>query len=335
MKAAVYRDYGPPEVLHLDEVEQPAPKDNEILLRNRATSVNYGDLLARDFKHVPLSRFHMPGLFWLLARAQFGFGTPSNPILGSEFAGEVEAVGSAVQRFKAGDEVFGYLGQGMRGYAEYVCAPEDGEVALKPSNLSFLEAAVVPYGASTAFKLLKKVNVQSGQRVLINGASGNIGSFALQLAKAAGAQVTGVCSTPRVEFVQSLGADAVVDYTQEDFTERGETYDLVFDVLGRSSFARCKRVLESNGRYLRASFKTPHLLQMLWTAMAGNKKIICALAPEKPAVLGEIKSLIEAGKIKAVVDKSFPLDQAAEAHRYVESGHKQGFVALSLDDGGA
>jgi len=330
MKAIVYTEYGSPDVLHLAEVAKPAPKDNEVLIRIHATPVNFGDLLARNFKSVTPRQFNMPFFFWLPARLAFGFRKPKKNILGSEFAGEVEAVGAAVTRFKPGDQVFGYRGQSMGAYAEYVCMPEDGVLAIKPANMTYAEAAAVPYGALTALSLLRKVNVQSGQQVLINGASGGIGSAAVQLAKYFGAEVTGVCGTPRLEFVKALGADKVIDYTQQDFTRNGATYDLIFDILGKSSFARGKHSLRPNGRYLLASFKLKQLVQMLWTKIAGNQKVICALSSEKAKDLTFIKELIEAGKYKAIIDKRYPLAQTAEAHRYVESGQKQGSVVICV-----
>jgi len=330
MKAIVYTEYGPPDVLHLKEVTKPAPKDNEVLIRIHATTVNFGDLLARNFKSVTPRQFNMPFFFWLPARLAFGLNKPRQPILGSEFAGEVEAVGAAVTRFKKGDQVFGYVGEGMGAYAEYRCMPEDGCVALKPANLSYAEAAVIPYGSIMALSLLRKAKIQSGQKVLINGASGGIGSAAVQLARYFGAEVTGVCSTPRLEFVKALGADHVIDYTQEDFTQSGETYDLIFDILGKSSFSRCKKSLKSKGIQLFASFKLKQLLQMPWTSLIGDKKVICALAPGSLADLISVKELVEAGKIKAIIDRCYPLEQAAEAHRYVEQGHKQGQVVITV-----
>jgi NADPH:quinone reductase-like Zn-dependent oxidoreductase len=330
MKAIVYTKYGSPDVLHFTEVAKPAPKDNEVLIRIHATPVNFGDLLARNFKSVTPRQFNMPFFFWLPARLAFGIRKPKKNILGSEFAGEVEAVGAAVTRFKPGDQVFGYRGQSMGAYAEYLCMPEDGVLAIKPANMTYAEAAAVPYGALTALSLLRKVNVQSGQQVLINGASGGIGSAAVQLAKYFGAEVTGVCSTPRLEFVKALGADKVIDYTQQDFTRNGATYDLIFDILGKSSLARGKHSLKPNGRYLFASFKLKQLVQMLWTKIAGNQKVICALSSEKAADLTFIKELIEAGKYKAIIDKRYPLAQTAEAHRYVESGQKQGSAVICV-----
>ena len=278
MKAIILTEFGPPDVLQLKEVEKPTPEDNEILIRIYATSVNYGDIVARNFRELSPREFNMPFPFWLLARIVFGLRKPRIAILGSEFAGEIESVGKDVKLFREGDQVFGYRGQSMGADAEYLCMPEDGEVAIKPTNMTYEEAAVVPYGAITALNLLRKVDIQSGQKVLINGASGSIGSAAVQLAKYYGAEVTGVCSTPRLEFVKSLGADRAIDYTKDDFTQSGETYDLIFDILGRSSFSRCKSSLTQNGRYLMASFKMGDLVQMLWTSLAGSKKAICALA---------------------------------------------------------
>ena len=218
----------------------------------------------------------------------------------------------------------------MGAYAEYRCMPEDGCVAIKPANLSYAEAAVIPYGAIMALSLLRKAKIQPGQKVLINGASGGIGSAAVQLAKHFGAEVTGVCGTPRLEFVKALGAGHVIDYTQEDFTQNGETYDVIFDILGKSSFARCKDSLKPNGILLFASFKLKQLLQMLWTSKIGSQKVICALAPGSREDLMTIKELVEAGTIRAIIDKCYPLEQTAEAHRYVEEGHKQGNVVITV-----
>ena len=265
MKAIVYTEFGPPEVLHLAERPQPVPKDSEVLVRVHATPVAYGDLLARNFKDVTSREFNMPLPLLFPMRLVFGLRKPKVTILGSEFAGEVEAVGSAVTRFKPGDQVMGYLGQRMGAYAEYVCMAEDGSLAMKPAIMSYAEAAAVPYGAIMATSLLQRAHIQPGQKVLINGASGGIGSAAVQLAKHYGAEVTGVCGAPRMAYVSSLGADHVIDYAMEDFTQNGETYDLIFDVLGKSSFAQCKGSLKPNGVYLLASFKTKALLQMLWT----------------------------------------------------------------------
>lgn len=331
MKAIVCTEYGGPQVLQLHEIEKPVAKNNEILIRIHAASVNFGDRMARNFKAITARQFNMPFLFWLMTKISFGLRQPKITVLGSEFAGEIEAAGRDVKRFKPGDQVFGYPGLSFGAYAEYLCLPEDGVLAIKPANMTYEEAAVAPYGAIMALNLLRRVNIQPGQKVLVNGASGGIGSAALQLAKYFGAEVTGVCAAPRVEFVKSLGADKVIDYTKEDFTQNGETYDLIFDILGKSSFSRCKSSLKPNGIHLFASFKLKQLLQMLWTSMSGGRKVICALAPGSVEDLNSIKELIEAGKIKAIIDRCYPMEQAAEAHRYVEEGHKKGNVVISMD----
>ncbi len=334
MKAIVYTEYGPPDVLHVQDVVTPTPSENEILVRVHAAPVNFGDLLARDFASVSPGEFNMPALLWLPSRLVFGWNKPKKMILGSEFSGEVEAIGSAVTRFKPGDTVYGYTGQAMGAYAEYLCIAEDKAIAHKPANMTHAEAATVPYGAIMARNLLEKANLQPGQKVLINGASGSIGAAAVQLAKHAGAEVTGVCSTRRLAYVKALGADKVIDYTVEEFTGNGETYDLIFDVLGRSSFSKCANSLKPGGIYLLASFKTNALMQMMRTSLVGDKKVICALASEQPGDLDFIRELIEAGQYKAIVDKCFPLDEAAAAHRYVEDGLKQGAVVIGVAPAG-
>lgn len=331
MKAVVYTEYGSPDVLQLKEVEKPTPQANEILIKVHATPVNFGDTIARKLGKAQGKDFHMPRLFLLFARIEFGFRKPKKGILGSEFAGVVEAVGKDVTKFKVGDPVFGYLGMKMGANAEYLCIPEEGMVAHKPANVTYEEAAAIPGGALTALTLLRKVNIQSGQKVLINGASGSIGSYALQLAKYFGAEVTGVCGTPRVAMVKALGADKVIDYTKEDFTtsQNGESYDLIVDVLGKSSFGRCKRVLKPNGRLLYVSFRMKQVFQMLWTSRFGNRKVICALSNETPEDLAFITELVAAGKLKAIIDRCYPLEQTADAHRYVENGHKTGVVVIT------
>ncbi len=331
MKAIVWTQYGPPDVLRLEEVAKPAPQDNEILIRIHATTITVGDIWARNFKEITVREFSMPAFLWLPSRLYFGLSKPRLKILGAEFAGEVEAVGKKVTKFSRGDQVFGYRGQNMGANAEYLCMREDAPVAPMPVNMTYEQAAGVPYGAMTALNLLRKADIRPGQKILINGASGGIGSAAVQLAKTHfGAEVTGVCSTPKVEFVKALGADKVIDYTKEDFTQSGETYDVIFDILGKSSFSRCRGSLTQNGRYLLASFKTRQLFQMLWTSLRGGKKVICAMAPTSAKDLHFIRELVEAGKFTAIIDKRFPLAQTAEAHRYVEAGHKKGTVVITL-----
>lgn len=333
MKAIVYTEYGPPEVLQLCEVEKPTPKDDEILIRVHATPVNYGDITARNFGNIPPREFNMPALLWLPARMYFGLRRPRVKVLGSEFSGEVEAVGKDVTTFNEGDQVFGYLGQRMGANAEYLCMPENGMVAPKPANMTYEQASAVAYGGIMASSLLRKADIQNGHEVLINGASGGIGSVAVQLAKHYGARVTGVCSTPRLDYVRALGADRVIDYTKEDFTQGDETYDVIFDILGRSSFSRCKDSLTQNGRYLLASFKADKLLQMVRTSIVGSKKVICAMAEERPEDLVFLNELVEAGKIKTIIDRSYPLEQTAEAHKYVEQGRKRGNVIITVGHG--
>jgi NADPH:quinone reductase-like Zn-dependent oxidoreductase len=330
MKAIVYSEYGAPEVLRLKDVENPVPKTNEIRIRVRATSITIGDLWARNFKAISPREFSMPLPLWIPSRMYFGLTKPRISILGSEFAGEVESVGRDVKRFNKGDQVFGYRGQSMGANAEYLCLPQDGTVALKPANMTYEEAAAVPYGALTALSLLRKVNLQPGQKVLVIGASGRIGSAAVQLAKYFGAEVTGICSSPGLDFVKSLGADKSIDYTKEDFTQNGETYDLIFDVMRKSSFSQCRDSLKPNGIYLLASFKMKQLFQMLWTSMRGGRKVVCALSSENARDLDFIKELIEMGKVKSIIDKSYPLERIAEAHRHAETGGKRGNVVITV-----
>jgi NADPH:quinone reductase-like Zn-dependent oxidoreductase len=331
MKAIVLKEYGPPEALELKEVDKPEPKDDEVRIRIHATSVNFGDSIARNFKAISPRKFHMPFLFWLIGRTYFGFTKPKIKILGSEFAGKIDEVGSAVDRFKVGDEVFGYRGPLMGAYAEYLRMPAGGVIALKPANMTFEEAAAIPYGAIMALNLLKKIDLRPEQRLLVVGASGGIGPAVVQLAKHQfGAWVTGVCSTARMDYVRALGADRAIDYTKEDFSASPDRYDFIVDILGLSSTAKCKRVLEPKGRLLFVSFKMKQVFQMLVTSMFGGKKVICALFSEKAEDLERVKELIEEGKLKSIVDKTFPLEQAAEAHRYVDGGQKKGAVVITV-----
>jgi NADPH:quinone reductase-like Zn-dependent oxidoreductase len=331
MRAIIYTEYGPPEVMHIQEVEKPLPKDNEVLIRNHAVSVNYGDLIARNFKNISTGEFNMPYLFWVLARFGFGLNKPKRKILGNTFAGEIEATGKDVKQFREGEQVFGYTGEKMGTYAGYLCMPENGIIAARPSNITYEEASVMPYGMIMALNLLKKAGIQEEQKVLIIGASGGIGSAAVQLAKHYfGAEVTGVCGTQRVEFVKKLGADKVIDYTKENITQVEDKYDIIFDILGKGSFSQYKKMLNETGICLYASFKSKKLLQMVWTSIKGGKKVICALAIPTTEDLIFVKKLIEEGKIISIIDRCFPLANTAEAHKYIESGSIRGNVVIKI-----
>jgi NADPH:quinone reductase-like Zn-dependent oxidoreductase len=325
MKAIVYTEYGPPDVLRLREVAKPVPRDNEVLIKVHAATVTTGDCNIRGFSFVP------PGMGFV-PRLLFGIRRPKNPIPGTELAGEVEAVGRDVTLFKKGGRVFGIGSERLGAYAEYACRPESGALAVMPANLTYAEAAAVPGGAGTALYFLRDLGkIRNGQRVLVNGASGGVGTYAVQIAKYYGAEVTGVCSTGNVELVKSLGADRVIDYTREDFTERGETYDLIVDtVCGRVSYPRCKGSLKPNGIYLAVAGGLPEAVHMLWTSLTGGRKVVIGSAPEGKADLLFLKELVETGKIKPVIDRCYPLEQTAEAHRYVDQGHKKGNVVITV-----
>jgi NADPH:quinone reductase-like Zn-dependent oxidoreductase len=317
MKAIVCTRYGPPDVLQLKEVEKPTPKDNEVLIRVHATTVTSGDVWIRS------STFSW--WFFIPGRIMYGIRKPRKTIPGNELAGEIESVGKDVKLFKKDDQVFGiYWGTSFGGaYAEYICLPEDG-VAIKPTNLTYEEAATVPIGGLTAVHLLRKGNVQSGQQVLIFGASGSVGTYAVQLAKHFGAEVTGVCSTANIEMVKSLGADKVIDYKEEDFTKRGKTYDIIFDAVRKTSFSRCKSSLKKKGTYITVDWP---LMTALWTSIVSSKKVVFGIA-NRIEDLTFLRELIEAGQLRSVIDRRYPLAQASDAHRYVEKGHKKGNVVI-------
>ncbi len=324
MKAILHTAYGPPDELQLKEIETPVPKDNEVLIRIHATTVTTSDCNMRNLTFVPK-------LFFLPMRMQFGLLKPSNHILGFDLAGEVEAVGKDVTRFREGDQVFGTTEPAFGAHAEYVCLPEDAVLTAKPANMTFEEAATIPVIANTALHFVRDLgNVQAGQSVLIIGASGGIGTFAVQLAKYYGAEVTGVCSTTNIDLVKSLGADKVIDYTQQDFTESGETYDVIFDAVGKSSFGRCKSSLRENGVYLNTLPQATVLFQTLWTSKVGTKRVKMEGAPARLDNLIVLKELIEAGHLGTVIDRRYPLEQIAEAFRYVEKGHKKGNVVITV-----
>jgi NADPH:quinone reductase-like Zn-dependent oxidoreductase len=307
MKAIVCTKYGPPEVLQLQEVEKPTPKNNEVLIKIFATAVTASDCIIRGFK-VPIA-------LWLPMSLAVGFMKPRQPILGIVFAGETESVGRDVKSFKKGDQVFGWdLFPGFGAYAEYKCMSEEGMLAIKPTNMNYEEAAAIPYGGLLSLHFLKKGNIQSGQKILIYGASGANGTSAVQLARSFGAKVTGVCSTANLELVKSLGADTVIDYTKEDFANRGELYDFIFDAVGKrksSTFKlQCKKARTPNGKYISVDDGSPKV---------------------SVEDLNLLKELVEAGKLKPVIDRHYPLEQIAEAHRYVDEGHKKGNVVITLE----
>jgi NADPH:quinone reductase-like Zn-dependent oxidoreductase len=331
MKASVFSEYGPPEVLHIAEVPTPTPGDGDVLVRVHAASVGFGDTLVRNFKAVSPRQFHMPFLFWLIGRFQFGFRRPRVHVLGSDFAGQVSAVGPAVTRFKVGDRVFGFRGPRMGAYAEYLCLPDDGVMVAMPENLSYEQAATIPNGAIIALGMLRKISLQRDQRVLVIGASGGIGSVVVQLAVSKfGAHVTGVCGPSSLDYVRSLGADQVIDYTEQDYLAADETYDVIVDVLGKSAFADCKRMLAPGGQLVYISFKMRQIGQMLWTSATRARRVRCVLINEHTEDLEMIGEFVESGMLQARVDKAFPLERAADAHRYAQSDARGGPVVITV-----
>jgi NADPH:quinone reductase-like Zn-dependent oxidoreductase len=328
MKAIVWTKYGPPDVLELREVEKPTPKDNEVLIRIDATTVTAGDCEMRSLK--------FPIYLSLAMRLWRGLLKPrENSILGTELAGEIEAIGKDVERFKEGDQVFGSAGLEFGANAEYISLPEEagemaGGLAIKPANMTYEEAATVPFGGRDALHFLRKGNIRSGQKILINGAGGSIGTYAVQLAKYFGAEVTAVDIGVKLDILCSIGADQVIDYTQEDFTKMAEIYDIIFDVVGTISLSRSGRALKQNGTYLLAN-PTSQMVRGLWTRMTSSKKVVMQTSSPTIEDLVFLRELIEAGKIKSVIDRTYPLEQIVEAHRYVEKGGKKGNLVITVE----
>jgi NADPH:quinone reductase-like Zn-dependent oxidoreductase len=327
MKAILWTAYGPPDVLQLGEVEKPSPRENEVLIRIRATTAFAGDCEMRSLK--------IPVLYRLPMRLYVGLRRPKRiTILGQELAGEVESVGKDVKRFREGDPVFGTTGFQLGAYAEYICLPEGpeaGALAIKPSNLSFAQAAAVPVGGLEALYFLRQANIQRGQRVLINGAGGSIGTIAVQLARDLGAEVTAVDGTGKLEMLRSIGADHVIDYSREDFTRRGQVYDVIFDVVGKSPFSGSLHSLKQEGIYLLGNAGLSQMLRGSWASRKGGRKVILGTASHKVEDLVSLKELIEAGRIHPVIDRSYPLEKMAEAHAYVDKGEKKGNVVITVD----
>jgi NADPH:quinone reductase-like Zn-dependent oxidoreductase len=324
MRAIVYERYGPPEVLQLKKVEKPTPKDNEVLIKIHATTVTSGDWRVRSLI--------VPTGFKLIIRLVFGVFKPKQPILGSELAGVIESIGKDVHKFQIGDQVFAFSDAAMGCYAEYKCMPEDGAIALKPANLSYEEAAALSFGGTTALDFLRRGKLQIGEKVLVNGASGGVGTAAVQLAKHFGAEVTAVCSAANIELVRSLGANRVIDYTQEDFTQNGELYDVIIDTTGTAPFSRSKVSLQQKGRLLMVLAGLPDMLQTLWILMTSSKKVVAGPVASGAADLRFLAELAAAGEFKPVIDRCYPFEQMVEAHRYVDTGRKKGNVVVTLED---
>lgn len=323
MKAIVYERYGPPEVLQLREVEKPAPMNNEVLIKIYATTVTSGDWRVRSL--------NVPTGFRLIIRLVFGISRPKQPVLGTELAGVVESIGKDVSKFKVGDSVFAFSDATMGCHAEYKCMPENGAMALKPANLTYDEAAALSFGGMTALDFFNRAKLQRGERVLINGASGAVGTAAAQLARHFGADVTGVCSTANVELVRSLGVSHVIDYTKEDFTQNGEAYDIIVDTVGTAPPSRSKASLKEGGRLLMVLAGLPDMLQIPWMSMTSSKKAIAGPTATRKEDLHFLAKLAETGAFKPVIDRCYPFEQIAEAHRYVDTGRKKGNVVITLE----
>jgi NADPH:quinone reductase-like Zn-dependent oxidoreductase len=322
MKAIVYERYGAPDVLELKEIPKPTPKEDEVLIKVHATTVTSGDWRARTLE--------APKGFGLMTRLVFGVSKPRNPILGMEFAGEIESIGKAVSKFRVNDQVFADGGFGMGCYVEYKCLRQDAALAHKPANLSYEEAAAIPFGGTTALIFLRRAKVKNGDKVLVNGASGGVGTAAVQLAKHFGAEVTGVSSTENLALVQSIGADNAIDYTREDFTENGELYDVIVDTVGTAPFSRSKGSLKEGGRLLQVLGTLPDLLKAPWLSMTSGKKVIAGPVSGSAEDLRFLAALAEKGQYKPVIDRRYPFERIVDAHRYVDTGRKKGNVVVTV-----
>lgn len=325
MKAIIYRQYGKPGVLKVRQLKKPVPKDNEVLVQVRATSVTTGDQKMRSLD--------LPRGFGLIGRIVFGILAPRRQILGTEFAGRIVATGQHVTRFNIGDDIFAYPGAGLGGYAEFATIAEDQAIALKPDQLSYKEAVALSFGAATALNFLRdKGGIQNGDNVLIVGASGGVGTAAVQIAKHFGAYVSGVCSTANMDLVHSIGADNVLDYTREDFSQSEDKYDIILDTTGTVTYQKAQKALRPGGRFLMVSGDLPQLISMLLASKADGKKGIAGYAPERAEELAFIANLVHAGQYRPVIDRCYPFEQIQEAHAYVDTGRKKGNVVISLED---
>ena len=324
MKAIVYEKYGPPDVFKVKDIEKPKPKNNEVLIKVHAAEVTKADCEMRSFN------FQVKW-FWLPLRVALGLIKPRKQILGGYFSGEVESIGNDVLKFKKGDQIFGTTNLRLGAYSEYMCLPASYTLVSKPHNITFEEAAAVPLGGLNALHFLRKANIQNGERVLVNGAGGSIGTFGVQIAKAMGAEVTAVDSTIKEEMLRRIGADHFLDYTKEDFTKSGQTYDVIFSMVAKSSYSECVKVLNRNGRYLMANPRISDMLKSFLTSKFTDKKAIFVFAGEKEEELLALKEMIEDGKIKSIVDKIYSFEQAAEAHLRVETEQRLGTVVISVD----
>lgn len=323
MKAVIWTAYGSTDVLKIQEVEKPIPKDDEILIKTHATTVNAGDCEMRDFKITPL--------FWIPVRFMFGLFKPKLKIMGQEFSGEVVEAGKEVKRFKVGDKIFGATDMRMGAYAQYVCLPSRFPIAQIPSNMDFEEATTIPVGGFNALYFLRMAKIQQGEKVLVNGAGGSIGTMGVQMAKALGAEVTAVDSADKLKMLQSIGADHVIDFRKEDYTKNGIQYDVIFDIADKSPFGDSIRSLKPGGRFVLASPSLTRMIRGLWVKWTSNKKVLTGLAHYKSKDLEHIKGQIESGVLKAVIDKTYPLEKIRAAHEYVEAGKKVGNLVISVN----